>query len=266
MRKLKAFELGYIAGMIDGEGHVIAKESKCRGKLNEICIGITNTNLQALEKIREWLGCGNICTAYRAKPWHDCYCLLVQKREDVKELAEALRGKVIIKNEKIEKLLKFLEEHPQRNFPKDWVEDEVEFLKRYYRKMTCSQMAQKLGRSKEAVHAKLKEMKLRKGRMTEKQEKLKEKAITLFERYHYSTRKIAKLIGVSKSSVGHWLWGRWTIYRRRLRAEAIKLWEEKHLTYKQIAHKLNLPEGTITRWLSNYKKIRPPVVKKVRAV
>ena len=59
--KLKAWQRGYVAGMLDGEGSISITNSKRVGqKQHKVQIAIANNHLGVLEKIRRWLGIGKI--------------------------------------------------------------------------------------------------------------------------------------------------------------------------------------------------------------
>lgn len=207
-RRLTNFQLGYIAGIIDGEGYIKAKYlPKNKHDPNQAFIGITNTNLEMLMHLQKLLKAGFITNKRNKHRGHykPVHSLVIRRREDVEWLANLLKEKLIIKKNELENLLEHLSKFPLKRTIHFWRKDEIKFLLDNYKKMSYKEIAEKLNRSQDSVYKKAKSLKLKKGRMTDERRKLREKAILLFEQ-HLSTSKIAEIIGIPKQTVKYWLW------------------------------------------------------------
>jgi len=90
--KSKVLNLYYTAGLFDGEGHV-----SIRRDLKGMQIGITNTNLDILEKLRIQYG-GRIEELKRYKPTHSrTWHWIISKKEEFVKFLKDIEMKVKIK-------------------------------------------------------------------------------------------------------------------------------------------------------------------------
>ena len=95
----------YIAGFFDGEGCVtyFGKEK------SYIRVSMSNTNLEVLKDIHNFLGVGRINQNIKATPKHKaCYNLVINKRADARKFLTEMHNKVIIKRVAVEQALQFL--------------------------------------------------------------------------------------------------------------------------------------------------------------
>lgn len=90
---LTSFQLGYIAGLIDGEGSVGPLWSKDRGF--RAYLEVSNTHLQTLQVIKLWLAAGNITADRRRK--RPCYHLRVTNYRDLYRVASVFKDHCRIK-------------------------------------------------------------------------------------------------------------------------------------------------------------------------
>lgn len=85
---------GYIAGLFDGEG------SYYMTKTRETRFQISNTNLDALKKVKEMIGYGYISERKKVKKgYKKQYILQIGGRANVLQLFEAINDYLIIKKE-----------------------------------------------------------------------------------------------------------------------------------------------------------------------
>jgi hypothetical protein len=100
----KSEHLGYIAGLIDGEGS-IRHWNRADGQL-VVFVQITNTDSSLMEWLQK-MG-GNVTKEFRSmkKPkWKDCYTWKVSRLIDVLRLLEAVEPLMIIKRQKAQKAI-----------------------------------------------------------------------------------------------------------------------------------------------------------------
>ncbi len=93
--------LDYVAGLFDGEG-TIYYDKRC----NRYIVRITNTNLEALQIVRDFLNMGRIYVDMRKGK--KIYNLQIAKKSDVRRFIELMRNKCIIKRQRIEEYMRWL--------------------------------------------------------------------------------------------------------------------------------------------------------------
>jgi hypothetical protein len=104
--------LDYVAGLFDGEGHIIAKEYR-NGEGDPsftVEIGISNTDIDALREVQSFLGIGKVYVSqrpgrkaigqFRIRHWRDCLRVAKQllprtriKRANLGRLIHAIEGR-----------------------------------------------------------------------------------------------------------------------------------------------------------------------------
>jgi len=128
VRKLNDYEIGYIAAMIDSEGHIGKNDNKRPHHTWQITIG--NTNLELMENVQRMLGVGQIYLQKRSKPEHnDAHIFKITRFADVQHVLAQVYPQLIVKREVAQKALKA----PSRaagvvdpkNFSDDLVEDVI---------------------------------------------------------------------------------------------------------------------------------------------
>jgi len=99
LENLSEFELGYIAGMIDGEGCIGANIDE-RNKIVTPYIIITNTD----KKLMEWLSSILGYDFYIKKQTHrkTCYQIGIRRIRDIKKVLDLIKDKLIVKKEQAE--------------------------------------------------------------------------------------------------------------------------------------------------------------------
>ncbi|HEC64561.1 hypothetical protein LCGC14_1307020 [marine sediment metagenome] len=106
----------YIAGFVDGEGSIIVYEK--RGK---VIFQISNTDLKILESIKNYIGFGYIRVSHRnPEKWKPQGVYVVSRHEDVEKILKKLKGKIIVKNERLNNALFFIKnKNWERKIPLD---------------------------------------------------------------------------------------------------------------------------------------------------
>ncbi|WP_297639659.1 hypothetical protein [uncultured Clostridium sp.] len=129
-----------------------------------------------------------------------------------------------------------------------WTNEEIEFLKKNYRKLESKEIAKKLNRTEKSVQSKLYELKLNKKKFSEEEIKFIEDNIERSDEY------LAKKLNRDKIS----------IHRKVLR---LKLERTNIVNASEVARILKVDTKTITRWKekgltmtkNNPKKINSPL-------
>lgn len=101
---------GYVAGFLDADGNIGLLWR--RKKIVEPYVRMVNTNKEALEKIRLFLGLGYItvnCGNQKRLKWRPTYVLSIQARKDVITLIKNCLPHLIIKKAQAEIMLRFCE-------------------------------------------------------------------------------------------------------------------------------------------------------------
>lgn len=108
LRKLTDGEAGYIAGFIDGEGSLMLTRYQDDPPRFQIRVVIANTDLGALQCIRERIG-GSIRMRRRQKPHHRDVCILTLNANATRNLIPQILDRLIVKKEQAHVLLRALE-------------------------------------------------------------------------------------------------------------------------------------------------------------
>lgn len=100
----------YISGFFDGEGNIsVSKISRKQGKIRsyQVLVRFYNSDLNVLEAIREFLGCGKIYKKSRlADDKSDIYELTISSKPETHRILSILSKSCICKKEKIDYILK----------------------------------------------------------------------------------------------------------------------------------------------------------------
>jgi len=104
IKTLTEYERGWLAGILDSDGHLYFGRPKSKKYKNwRISVEVSNINLQFLEKIREVIGSGSIHPYYsRKKEWLPAYNYKLMARDGIEKLLSQL---TLIVKEKQRKLL-----------------------------------------------------------------------------------------------------------------------------------------------------------------
>jgi len=95
---LSDFQIGYIAGFIDGEGSLMIIRNNNRSEVNYTpIITVTNTNRKSIETISNWLKIGYITDHSDNPNWAPCYSLRIQRIVDVWTLVDFIEPYLIVK-------------------------------------------------------------------------------------------------------------------------------------------------------------------------
>ncbi|MDD5700313.1 MAG: LAGLIDADG family homing endonuclease [Candidatus Nanoarchaeia archaeon] len=140
----------YVAGFIDGEGSIIIKPPRVR-------LYISNTDKKALNRIEKFLKCGYTFEVKRKLKdnWKKQYGWTICDHNECLRILKNLRKKLIIKKEKCEEAIKYIEN-------KRWIGNYItkEELKKFG-DMPYRKIAKKLKISHYCVFRYLKKYKLR---------------------------------------------------------------------------------------------------------
>ena len=102
----------YLAGFLDGEGSIIIRPPRVR-------LYISNTNREILDKIKEFVKCGNVYEIKRVdknKKWKRQYGWSVCSHKDVLRVLKNLKDKLIIKKELCENAISYIENKRWQKF------------------------------------------------------------------------------------------------------------------------------------------------------
>jgi len=112
IKELTEFQLGYLAGMIDGEGCLSLLTIKDKRPNKSIVyrteLTIANTNKEALEQIQTWVGAGYVKTSKR-QDRKDIYLYYLTSQKKLLCLLKQLKDRLIIKRDKLNIATMFLE-------------------------------------------------------------------------------------------------------------------------------------------------------------
>jgi len=125
----------YIAGFFDGEGSVVRRKDESR---DTYILSICNTNLEILEKIRDFMGCGRIFVDKRSKqnPKHSTrYQLRINAYKDVIRVASKIAPFSFIKRELLEEAIRH---NSSRHYARNKQYD-VNRMKEMYEKLLMTQ-------------------------------------------------------------------------------------------------------------------------------
>ena len=147
---------GYVAGFFDGEGSVRLKAAPSRPNYALTGLSWANNNLESLEAIQAFIEAGHIqIRKKRGMMTKEAYQLNISKVEELIRVGEMMLPHLIIKRERMQKMLDFVRENrkPQSSAWGVLVAIGVDEIKRLYfdEGMTQSQIADKIGCSRGAV-------------------------------------------------------------------------------------------------------------------
>ena len=137
--KLNDLEIGYIAGIIDGEGSISLKRQSRRRSLG-LFIQVTNSNKAMLKWLQQKIDGGiyphSSTYSDGSKNRLDAWIWQLRKRDDVKSLLNQLLPVLIIKKRHAELMLEFIEVHwaegtnpkDTTKYPEDTMKKEIEIF------------------------------------------------------------------------------------------------------------------------------------------
>jgi hypothetical protein len=141
----------YLAGFLDGEGSIIIVPPRIR-------LYISNTNLEILEEIKNFVKCGNIYSPIRKnKKWAKQYGFAIGNHKDVLKILKNLQDKLFIKRKLCDNAIKYIE---NKRWHKTYLSEEE--LKKYIYLKSSRKIAKKLGVSQFSVLKYLKKYNLNK--------------------------------------------------------------------------------------------------------
>lgn len=117
---LTELEKAYIAGFVDGEGHISIRRMKCpaspRGYRFTTVLSISNTNRGVLDWIHEKVGDrGSICASRKVQPHHkQAYHLAILSRQAA-DVVAAIEPYLIVKKEQAVIVAAFAAETAKRH-------------------------------------------------------------------------------------------------------------------------------------------------------
>lgn len=132
--KLNDLEIGYIAGILDGEGSISLKRQAGRRSLAPF-IQITNSSKVLMDWIKERVG-GYIyphSCMYRdgSTNRRDAWVWQLRKKEDVAQFLNQIKPCLVIKQRHAELLLEFIKVHWSEGAnPKDWTKYPEDIMKK----------------------------------------------------------------------------------------------------------------------------------------
>jgi deoxycytidine triphosphate deaminase len=128
VRHLNDYQKGYIAAMIDGEGHIGKHNAQRQHHTWHITIG--NTNRELMEYVQEMLGVGQIYTQEPSNPKHNtAYIYKITRMADVQHVLGQVYPYLIVKREAALKALNSQSRASQVVDPKAFDLDMVEDFK-----------------------------------------------------------------------------------------------------------------------------------------
>ena len=124
IEKLESWQLGYIAGIIDGEGCIRLKKGK-----NIVApeIQVTMTNINCIALLHKMTGVGKAFYEKRNQPkhWKQVYRWVTWRRVEIYLLLKAIQPYLVVKREHAILMLEFLE---RRILRKPFSERDFEML------------------------------------------------------------------------------------------------------------------------------------------
>jgi len=131
MPDLTKQELGYIAGMVDGEGCIkftVPASYNGYKRTNYFILTISNTNKESLTWIQSKLNCGNLYEE-TASPKHKrtkpCFIFRIASRLQIALVLKALLPYLIIKKDKAKECIIHTKLHPYRGYNELYIKKEV---------------------------------------------------------------------------------------------------------------------------------------------
>jgi hypothetical protein len=106
MNKLTELEIGYVAGLFDGEGTIGYYQGRIAGF--SLRVKIVLTDFRPIYWLKEKLGIGFVTYRKRKPPCRDVMEWQAKSRADVKEFLRAIEPYLLIKREQAQLLIEFL--------------------------------------------------------------------------------------------------------------------------------------------------------------
>jgi hypothetical protein len=107
---LTAFQIGYIAAFLDGEGGIQITKTMRKDRAYKLalhpCVYFTNTNLEAIETLRSWFSAGCIVKSTK-EGYRPNYALHVTGIRNIVSLLTVVRPYLIIKAARADTMLRF---------------------------------------------------------------------------------------------------------------------------------------------------------------
>lgn len=100
------FEVGYLAGIIDGEGSISIVSRKNIRPGYSMQVG--STNMELLEHLATIVGCGKIYSRKPVMNHKQGFSLIWHKIEDIHKICNLIDGRVIVKREQVKVMLDFI--------------------------------------------------------------------------------------------------------------------------------------------------------------
>ncbi|MCJ7634145.1 hypothetical protein MUP77_17375 [Candidatus Bathyarchaeota archaeon] len=145
----------YIAGFFDGEGSVFFGYKYPNGKT--VRLQVVNTNLEVIEVIKNFIDCRTVRKSIREgnrKPIYEC---AITNHENCLRIAKQLLPYCIVKKEKLEALIKFIEGNSWVKKPLQIPKEKLQEL--YWEKqMTLEDIGKLYGYDLQAVQALMKHL------------------------------------------------------------------------------------------------------------
>jgi len=108
---LSKAQRGYIAAFLDGEGGIQITRSLRKGRFYRLSLHpvvyFTNTNLQVIQTIRNWLKAGSIVVSRQRKGYRDLHVLHITGIRNISRLLKSLSPFLIVKKERSNLMLAF---------------------------------------------------------------------------------------------------------------------------------------------------------------
>lgn len=110
---LLEWQLGYLAAFVDGEGGIQVTRSMRKGRRYRLSLHpvvyFTNTNLEVITTIRNWLEAGAIVVSRSRKNYRDTHVLHITGIRNIRRLLKAVSQYMIVKRERAALMIQFCE-------------------------------------------------------------------------------------------------------------------------------------------------------------
>jgi len=110
---LQKWQLGYLAAFIDGEGGIQINRTKRKGRKYRLSLHpvvyVTNTNIEVITTIRNWLRAGSVIVSHSKKNYRDTYVLHITGIRNITRLLKAVYPYLIVKRERAALMMQFCE-------------------------------------------------------------------------------------------------------------------------------------------------------------
>jgi hypothetical protein len=108
---LGPYQIGYVAGFLDGEGGIQITRTRRRQREYTIalhpCVYFTNTNRKVIERIKTWVKSGIMVVSHSKKGYRDTYILHVTGLQNIIILLQCLHPHLITKQKQADLLLEY---------------------------------------------------------------------------------------------------------------------------------------------------------------